>query len=270
MIEFSQLVEALKCYLCVPTGATCELSEWLNSPKLSFYGEEDSDYKRAVKTVQRSFCHYNYKEILELMGSTSRLVWYARSPDHYFTRDQSLEWCLSLLEFQYGEGGIRDFLIRLVDITEKRVPKKNTMFISGQSNCGKSWFFDMVVAFYVNVGHVANFVRGNNFPLNDCINRRILYWNEPSIMPSGYETLKMLAGGDPLPTAKKYADGATISRTPLIMTSNSNRVFPSGSTWDSRVYRENWRPYEKLKGAHKYPSPWAFPLLLKKYDCEPK
>lgn len=268
MIEFGQLVNSIETILCVPLSATCELSIWLNNPRLSFYGREDADYKRAVSTVQRKFTHFNYQDIVNLMAKTSHLVWYARSDDHYLTNERSIDLVIRLLVFQYGSvDEARLFVERLWNIVEKKIPKKNTMFVNGPANCGKSWFFDMVVSFYVNVGHVANFVRGNNFPLNDCVNRRILYWNEPSIMPSGYETLKMLSGGDPCAASVKYQSGTTIHRTPLIMTANNANIFPSGPVWDTRVFRETWKSAPMLKKVIGYPSPRCFPDLIEWALC---
>lgn len=269
MIDFQELMNALKCYLCVPLVSTCELESWLNNPRLAFYGKSDDVYKRAVDTLQRQFSHYKYADIVKLINDTPNCVWYARHDAHYMSPSNSFNVCKSLLMFQYRtEEEVKNFLQRLYNICEKVIPKKNTMFISGKSNCGKSYFFDMVTGFYVNVGAVANFVRGQNFPLNDAVNKRILYWNEPSIMPSGYETLKMLSGGDPIPVTVKYASGAVISRTPLIMTSNNPHIFPKGSTWDTRVYREHWKPCDMLKEVIGYPTPRVLPMLFEHFNIE--
>lgn len=265
MREFNQLSDAIRYFMTVPLNAACDQREWLDNPKLCYYGREDPDYKRATSAVQRTLTDTNFTQIKEIMENTPGALWYARSPNHYMSRTESYKWIHKLLLFQYGDNlGVANFVTKLYAITEKVRQKKNTMSVVGPANCGKSWFFDMVVAFYINVGHVANFVRGQNFPLNDCINRRILYWNEPSIMPSGYESLKMLAGGDPCPASVKYQGGVTIPRTPLIMTSNHD-VFPNSEVWTTRVYKEFWKPCPLLKEAPGYPSPWAFVELVENY-----
>uniref|UniRef100_T1KBZ7 Parvovirus non-structural protein 1 helicase domain-containing protein n=1 Tax=Tetranychus urticae TaxID=32264 RepID=T1KBZ7_TETUR len=85
----------------------------------------------------------------------------------------------------------------------------------------------MVASYYLNVGHVKDFVRGQNFPLNDCDNRRILIWNELSIMPSAYDTVKMLTEGDPFPASVKHRNDATILKTAIIFTANNNKLCDS-------------------------------------------
>ena len=139
------------------------------------------------------------------------------------------------------------------------------MFIVGKPNSGKTWFIDMVAAFHLNIGNVKNVVRGQNFPFNDCINRRMLIWNEPSIMPSGFDSVKMLAGGDPCPTSIKYQGDGTITRTPLVFTSNKNIFSINDSVWTSRMYFESWEPCSLLKDINGYPHPMTFKYLIDKY-----
>lgn len=260
-----KLVRAIEDFVCVPFYSTCELSQWLQNPELSFFDKADPDYKRAVSTVSRKIQHLNCHQIMTLVTRvTANPVWYARTDSHYLPPDVSLTMCIRLLEEQYGQDSIGEFLQRLMHICEKVEPKRNTMLILGPPNCGKTWFFDMVCAFYLNVGHIANFVRGEHFPLNDCIGRRILMWNEPSIMPSAFDTVKMITGGDPCPANVKYQGHSVISRTPLIMTGN-NRVFPDTEVWTSRVYTEHWHQAPFLKDVRGYPVPTTLYKLFKLY-----
>ena len=137
------------------------------------------------------------------------------------TPSESLSLVEQLLFHQYGSlEAVTNFVRRLYEICEKMLPKKNTMYCCGAPNSGKSWFFEMVATYYLNIGHVKNFTKYTTFPLNDCVNRRILLWNEPSIAPSQYETVKMLAGGDPCAAAVKYEGDAKVLRTPLLITAN--------------------------------------------------
>ena len=109
------------------------------------------------------------------------------------------------------------------------------MYCCGAPNSGKSWFFEMVATYNLNIGHVKNLTKYTTFPLNDCVNRRILLWNEPSIAPSQYETVKMLAGGDPCAAAVKYEGDAKVLRTPLLITAN-HTIFSQQEVWKSPAW----------------------------------
>lgn len=189
-------------------------------------------------------------------------TYYARKNNHYLSIEESISAVEMLLTFQYTN--FVPFLERLYSVCERSLPKLNSLFIQGRPNSGKTWFIDMVAGFYLNVGNVKNVVRGQNFPFNDCVNRRLLIWNEPSIMPSGYDSVKMLAGGDPCPTAVKYQGDATITRTPLIFTSNRS-IFSKEDVWTSRIYFEEWHPCRELKNILAYPHPHTYMHLINKY-----
>lgn len=261
-----RLVQAIKQFLCVPIPSTCEIQPWLEDPYLCYFDKRDLDYQRAVSQVARESCLYTLPQIIKLIADTEVAVWYARTPGHYLDTDIGQQALEDLLMLQYGSAHeITAFLGRLIDITEKRLPKKNTMYVQGPPNCGKTWFFDCVCALYLNVGHVANMVRGEHFPLNDCVQRRLIMWNEPSIMPSAYDTIKMLCGGDPCPANVKYQGHSVISRTPVIFTANAD-VLPRTEVWNTRVYREKWRPAPFLRPIGGYPSPISLIMLLNKYQ----
>lgn len=267
IVNNDMLVSAIQSFMCVPLSSTCELTEWMKDEYLAYYGKRDNDYQRAVDHVTRTTMYHTCDEIWKLINEGTRLpVWHARTPNHYLSDTKSLALVKSVLRNQYETvDEVRKFVQRLFDICERKDPKKNTMSIVGPPNCGKSWFFDLVCAFYVNVGHIPNFTRGDHFPLNDCVGRRIIYWNEPNIMPSAYDTLKMLWGGDPCPANVKYQGHSLINRTPVIMTGNRN-VIPHRPEFDTRVYRENWKQSPMLKGVKGYPSPKTLYHLYQMFD----
>lgn len=260
------LVKALQDFLCVPIHSTCELAQWLETPLLRYYDKSDNDYRRAVSTLTRSLQHLDIHDIWELVNRPDCVPnWYARTPDHYLDETASLNIVERLLDTQYPVLSDKiNFLQKLYDICEKRLNKMNTLFVIGPANCGKSFFFDMVTAYYLNPGHLANFVRGEHFPLNDCVGRRIIMWNEPNLMPSAYDTLKMVAAGDPCPANVKYQGHSTIARTPLIMTGNRD-IVPESPVWQSRVIKERWINSPCLAMITGYPNPKTYYRILLKY-----
>lgn len=263
-----RLVKAIEEFLCVPFYSTCELRGWITNPTLSFFDKADPDYKRAVSTVSRKIQFLSCKEIFGLIQHAKDPVWYARSEAHYLSEVPSIQAVQMLLLHQYEQPEeVRKFLQRVYNVCERREPKRNSMFVCGPPNCGKTWFFDMVCAYYLNVGHVANFVRGEHFPLNDCVGRRILMWNEPNLMLSAYDTVKMLAGGDPCPANVKYQGHSVISRTPLILTGN-RRIFQKDEIRTSRMYFEQWIQCAPLKLIKQYPLPTALYKLFVYYQID--
>lgn len=64
--------------------------------------------------------------------------------------------------------------------------------------------------------------RNSSFPFNNCINKRILHWDEPNFDPNVLETLKKLFSGNEFPANVKYFNFQNLLRTPVICTANSN------------------------------------------------
>lgn len=264
LLDHQFVMNALREYICVPIGSTCELREWLMDPTLSYYDKTDNDYKRAVNLYQREVSLYTFHDIISLILNAKHIHFLSRTDDHYYNLHDSLKAVECLLDYQYGQEKA-SFVQRLFDVCEKRIKKLNSMFIRGPPNSGKSWFIDMISSFYINVGYVGNFNKSNAFPLNDCVNRRILIWNEPNIELNAFDTVKMICGGDACQANVKYQHGSTISRTPIIFTSNAS-IFPMVSVWTSRIsFEKQWKSAPMLKDAIKYPHPLTYPILISRY-----
>lgn len=259
------ILDALEKLLVIPIESSCETEEWLKYPELLFLNKADLDYKRACSAYLRKTQFLNFNQLYDIHSNPETVgIYFQRSNKHYFNLEESYQHVYTLLLHQYNTPeGVCKFVKRLFDICEKNIPKRNCMQVVGPPNAGKTWFFDMLTAFYLNIGHVGNFDKNTSFPLNDCVSRRILIWNEPSIAPSQYDTLKMLAGGDPCPAKIKYEGDGKITRTPLIVTSNKN-VFPNTEVWNSRVYKEEWKSSSCLKDLHYYPHPLTYYVLVTK------
>ena len=102
---------------------------------------------------------------------------------YYLTMDVSLDIMSKLLDFQ-TQNRTSAFLKVLVDILDKRVPKLNTMFVYGPPCSGKNYFFDMVINFFLIRGQLMNINKNSNFPYMDCVDRRVILFNEPNICES--------------------------------------------------------------------------------------
>lgn len=258
------ILNALYRLLVIPIESSCETEEWLANDDLLFINKSDSDYKRACSAFARRTQFLDFHSLYAIHSRPETVgIYFQRSHKHYFNLEESYAHCYRLLYVQYGSASaVTQFISRLYDILERALPKKNTMYVEGPPNSGKSWFFDMVTSYYLNIGHVKNFVRQHSFPLNDCVSRRVLMWNEPSISPSQFETFKMLAGGDPCPAAIKYEGDGKITRTPLLLTANHCAFDKSNPVWSSRMYFETWKSAPFLKELQFYPHPLTWYKLV--------
>lgn len=147
---------------------------------------------------------------------------------------------------------------------DKKIPKKNSIFILSDPNAGKNFFFDAVVHYCINYGQMGNFNRYCQFPLQECVDRRIILWNEPVMEACASETLKCIFGGDTCNAKVKYQGDAVIMRTPVIILSN-NDVFPKNEAFRSRMFQFNWRPAIFLKDIKYKPNPLCIYFLYEKY-----
>lgn len=138
------------------------------------------------------------------------------------------------------------------------------MFILSPPNAGKNFFFDAVIHYFLNFGQLGNFNKYNSFPMQECVNKRIILWNEPVLEASAVETLKTIFGGDTANAKVKYQNDAIITRTPVIVLSN-NDVFPKDEAFRSRIISYEWRACDDLKKLKKKPWPLAFYTLLEEY-----
>lgn len=111
----------------------------------------------------------------------------------------SLHWWLSNLT----ELMVIEFKKELLDILDRRLPKRNYMQIVGDPCAGENYFFDCFSDACINKGQIGNFNRYCSFPLQDAKDKGVFLWYEPNVENAAYDPLKMLFG-DNLPAKVKY------------------------------------------------------------------
>lgn len=265
LTERKYIVANMLKILAVPLNACCDTRAWMQDPYLSYYDKTDDDYKRAVLQLQRYTCLLDFDQLDELHHSTSGFYLNRMRDDYYYSYEETLKHIRELLQWQtfLTPWTVDEFVYHVHLIMERYYKKRNTLFIHGPPNSGKTWFADFLSSYYLNVGQVGNFNRFNMFPLNDCHVRRVLVWNEPNIEPSAFDTVKMLCGGDPLAANIKYQSGVVIDRTPVIMTSNKQIFIESEPVWSTRISFFQWKECPYLAKCTRYPHPVAWADLVK-------
>lgn len=267
----SRLEKFLRKFLASPITHLLTTSFWIKS---DYYlvNTQSNRFQCILRKINFDFNRMSVHELFlhsrtieldhRLYMSPTEMVF-----DYYYDIKNSVYILDELLLFQYKSAeNVKLFLKDLLDLLDKTIPKKNCMHVEGPPCSGKNLFFDCVIAFCINHGQMRNFNKYNSFPLMNCVDRRILYWNEPVLESSAVETLKMIFGGDTCTTPIKHQNDRAILRTPVICMSN-NSPFPKDEAFRCRMFHYQWSACEDLKLVKRKPHPSAFPYLLIKYGC---
>lgn len=221
----------LKKHPTAPINHILNTSIWLSS-EFKFWNIDSTLIKNCIKIINNDINNLTLKELYMYLKTIEPQNLIFNAPighlyDYYYSITESVEILEDLLKYQFynNEEQIIIFLRDLYNVIDKIIPKKNTLFILSPPNAGKNFFFDTFIHYCLNFGQVGNFNRYCAFPLMECVNKRIILWNEPMLEPSATETLKMLFGGDTVSAKVKYSNDAVVMRTPVIVLSN-NDVFP--------------------------------------------
>jgi len=226
----------------------------------------DKDVCLAFQRWNKKLCGWSIRNFLEFYSEPRTYLFQDifHSGTLYYDVDDSVKHVSGLLENSFQN--VSQFLQDLVDVIDRRIPKVNTIEVVAPPSTGKTWFFDMICDFFINVGHLKNMNRYSQFPFQDCTQRRIILWNEPNCHSEFLDTLKTVYGGDRCAAAIKCKDDAVIYRTPLIVTSN-NEVFPTCDALNARRKKYVMQPWSELKAiGEKKPTPLCIGKLLEKYN----
>lgn len=264
---------------CVPLSSFILTNIWLGS-KFRFLDARDSGVSKAIKYIKSKLSHwtvldfikyYESDQIIQPLYSCIKGNFY----DYYYNREMSKKIILDLIQFQQSdifafekqsdEVGQTAFWNDIYNICNRTNSKRNCLELIGPQNCGKSYFANWLTEFFINVGHVANFSRFENFPLQSAYNARILNWGEAYAEKSKLDSVKLLLGGDPCPANIKYESTQTIEKTPVIITANK-RLIPKNGPFNERMIRYDWKTCDMLKQYDKKPNPLAFIDILREYD----
>lgn len=258
----------------IPIENVISTSHWLNS-SFKFIMNSDKCFQRAVQFVRTMLCKFTYFDYLKLYKSTTPIFCALNGKifDYYYDYNESLKICVELLEYQFhGDGSIsqlmqiKEFIQTLYDILEKKKAKTNSILIISAPTAGKNFFLDAILHFFINIGHIGNFNKYCNFPLNDAVERRVNVWNEPNFTDNHIDELKMLCAGDVLSAKVKFKNDYKIYKTPLILMANSDPFRKYFLEFKERLIKYTWLSAPYLKKYDKKPHPYVWPLLLQKYE----
>jgi hypothetical protein len=282
----NRIEKMFKMYPCTPISNICKTQQWLAENDLRYLRDNNQKFQTVMDVLSNELIPYSIRQFTDMYRKPGCCPLFAmprgineivvKNNDgeeqivpYYLSDEDSLKIVSELLDFQTNNKTF-EFLKTLVNILDKRVPKLNTMFVYAPPSSGKNFFFDFVLNFFLIRGQLMNIRKGESFPYMDCVDRRVIMFNEPNICesPSTMDTLKMLFGGDFCPAAVKFKAPTIIHRTPVFVLTNDCMLFRNVPAFADRMSKFEWKAAPFLKSVTGYPNPKMFPSLLEKYKIE--
>lgn len=208
----------------VPISKAYTKIQWLQDLILSRINDTKQIYKDNIDLFERQLQILTLKQLYEQLNLTQSIFgapWLKSLGSQYESREESLEKLEYFFKFQFGQQ-VEAFIDFLFEFLNHTSGKFNCMNIVGAPSSGKTYFAKLLKDACVTSGQILNMNKNSQFPFNNCVNKRLLHWDEPNFSPDYLEDLKMLFSGDDLPCNIKYSPHNTLVRTPVIVTANSN------------------------------------------------
>lgn len=243
--------------------------QWLLNPVLKLVNRSHKSFKDASEAFERLIHIKSIPELFELLleGTPIFSCIDGNFDDKYYNIEDSVEKLEQLIDYQnqYDDMQKRYFIKTLYSVLDRKSSKQNCIVIYGEYSAGKSLFARIIKNAMICYGQILNMNKHSQFPFNNCVNKRILHWDEPNFEPSAIEVLKTLFSGDETPANIKHQDFATITKTPVIVTSNRMN-FPTTETFMSRLFIFKWSTASFLKDWEKSINPLSLYYLFLKYE----
>lgn len=268
----TSLKNLLYQYPCCPPDAFTNIKEFYLNSRLNTILEEDKKCKVALRNWCAIIRDWSINEFVEYYNKPNVKPYfnaYARGPGTvYYDIDESVSIASELLMYQFenNEGLICRFLQTLVNILDKKIPKRNSMLIHSPPSAGKNYFFDAVAAFFLNYGMFGTANKTNNFSFSDGAGKRLVIWNEPNYEVYHLEKMKELLGGDTTRVHVKYKNDVPLQGPPIILLTNHYLSIINDPSFKDRLSVYTWISAPFLKTYNKKLSPLFFYHLLNKYN----
>lgn len=242
-----QLVETfLECYITVPIEKALTMSH-LPNWNIEFANPRGkNDWQAALDLYRRKINQKSLRDFYNQYITSGAALYRANSKEtlfqYYSTPETSLKYLNDLLQFQFNgnDDAINMFLKSIVcwfnkegiilynkDCTEPNL-KCQTYICIGPPNCGKTWFWSIVVDIALNMGQMGRVHNKNNrFSLMDIVNRRIIIGNEINADANAREDFLKIFEGQDCNIPVKFQQDSNFSRTPIIITTNDQSFEPA-------------------------------------------
>jgi hypothetical protein len=196
------LYKFIKSHLHVPIDSIVKSKVWLSSPFL-LIRSGDSVFRDVGDVVSSEITHMTLSQ-LKCMWLTQGdgVVWRSNNMNNlglkYMSDLQSVNVANEFLMYQFDSNTetVCGILTSLASMLNRETKKK--LEVISPPNAGKNWFFDPLLIFMGCTGQIHNTNKSTNFALDNCFNKRVLFYNEPNFEASFGDKLLMLFAGDPI------------------------------------------------------------------------
>lgn len=253
-------------YYCSPISAIRDINEFREDCSLS--DPKNRDYLQAAfDDFGKDLNAKSMRELENLLNNAEPIFMKSMQ---YGTMEESFEWINDLIRYQCNDNDeeILHFLNSLIDILDMKLSKTNAFLVFSPPSAGKNFFFDMIFSICLNYGQLGQANKHNVFAFQEAPNKRVLIWNEPNYESALTDTLKMMFAGDPFTVRVKHVMDTHVSRTPVIILTNTHVPFMSDIAFRDRIVVFRWKEAPQLKDIHLKPYPLSFFSLLKHYNIE--
>lgn len=288
------ILEMFQSFVYAPPGLITKQPCWLNNKKTRFIHRSHPEYKQAEDIWKTTLSNWSYDDFRSFYADRARAFrWCQLSEQPYYhslenSQDIFVDWLgdqlsKNTLEVPRPNGGtqhlklsVKECLQWFVDVLFRRIPKLNCIMIFGPQCAGKTFAEKALSTPFLNIGYLENWNKFINagFPFMDCVNRRVIVWNEAQITgdTSQREDLKKLFEGAPMSVNVKNQEHAYIARTPIIVTTN-NHIYQGDPVFASRRIILHVSASSVLNGTAFCPGqlqlhPLTLFALIKKYSLQ--
>lgn len=253
----------------VPIDSALHSKYWLTDELFGGMDINSIQVKNAIRLIHSKFMdmtgldylrHYNSENINPVFSASSRDTYDKK----YYPWITSAKIILSTLLFQFNnnKAELWDFLSFFVRWFNRETNKVNTLIIVGEPSAGKNYIFDSFKSWVISYGTITELSRGNRFGLQDCVQKRVIIWNEFMLDPAFEEQLLDIMGGTDTKVPIKHHPSALITHTPVLLMGNFDSI-PSEQRFNLRCRRfRRWRKYDYLDSLTKKPDPLAWSLIF--------
>jgi hypothetical protein len=186
------MLKFIQQYVHLPLDAIVRSRYWLES-EFKFIRTGDPMFRNVCDVFQSEIAKMSISELEEFWVSREYVFWldedYCRDGCLYLQLDESIEVADQFLLHQLDgiDELVFQFLNNLKQVLNREIPKKNCIEVIAPPTSGKNWFFDVILTFCITHGQIMNAKGSNQFPMDNCFNKRVLFFNEPNFENSFYD-----------------------------------------------------------------------------------
>lgn len=192
------------------------------------------------------------------------------NPDcNFLPVSESVAWFERIMH--HNDIDPEEFVQNVYRIVEKRLPKKNSIFLFGAPNAGKTLLANSIARSVHFSSTLSNMQGRSSFELQDMMYSRVAVFNEPQISNNSVELLKNVTEGNTVTIDVKFKSGQSLPRTPIICTTNTkfcincNNAEIHSAAFRARSFTYTLTPFSSLKDCSGDLHPQMWKELIDRY-----